>query len=138
MDRTQRTEQREFLGVGWKFPLQVTPTGTIAQAKYEQRIEESIYLILSTAKGERLMLPAFGCGIHELVFAANNTTTIALAVQKVREALVAFEPRIDVLDISAESAPDQLNLLLIRINYRVRANNARGNLVYPFYISESA
>jgi hypothetical protein len=52
--------------------------------------------------------------------------------------VVAFEPRIDVLDISAESAPDQLNLLLIRINYRVRANNARGNLVYPFYIRESA
>jgi phage baseplate assembly protein W len=138
MNGTQRSNQREFLGVGWKFPLQVTPLGTIAQAKYEQRIEESIYLILSTAKGERVMLPDFGCGIHELVFASNNTTTIALVVQKVREALVAFEPRIDVLDISAESAPDQLNLLLIRINYRVRANNARGNLVYPFYIRESA
>jgi phage baseplate assembly protein W len=138
MSGTQRNSRREFLGVGWKFPLQVTPGGTIAQAKYEQRIEESIYLILSTAKGERVMLPDFGCGIHELVFASNNTTTIALVVQKVREALVAFEPRIDVLDISAESAPDQLNLLLIRINYRVRANNARGNLVYPFYIRESA
>jgi len=138
MNGTQRSSQREFLGVGWRFPLQVTPGGTIAQAKHEQRIEESIYLILSTAKGERVMLPDFGCGIHELVFASNNTTTIALVVQKVREALVAFEPRIDVLDISAESAPDQLNLLLIRINYRVRANNARGNLVYPFYIRESA
>ena len=55
-------------------------------------------------------------------------------VQTVREALVAFEPRIDVLDISAESAPEEPNLLLIRINYRIRANNARGNLVYPFYI----
>jgi len=138
MSETHRSREREFLGVGWKFPLQVTPGGTIAQAKYEQRIEESIYLILSTAKGERVMLPDFGCGIHELVFASNNSTTIALVVQKVREALVAFEPRIDVLDISAESAPDQLNLLLIRINYRVRANNARGNLVYPFYIRESA
>src|SRR4029450_3702811 len=106
--------QREFLGVGWKFPIQVTPDGKIAQARYETRIEESIYLILSTAKGERVMLPDFGCGIHELVFASNNTTTIALVVQKAREALVAFEPRIDVLDISAESAPDQLNLLLIR------------------------
>jgi Bacteriophage baseplate protein W len=61
-----------------------------------------------------------------------------LVVNKVREALVAYEPRIDVLDISAESAPDQANLLLIRINYRVRANNARGNLVYPFFIREGA
>ena len=138
MNGAQQNSQREFLGVGWKFPLQVTPGGTIAQARYEQRVEESIYLILSTAKGERVMLPDFGCGIHELVFASNNSTTIALVVQQVREALVAYEPRIDVLDISAETAPDQLNLLLIRINYLIRANNARGNLVYPFYITESA
>ena len=129
---------RTFLGVGWKFPLQVTPGGQIAQARYEQRIEESIYLILTTSKGERVMLPDFGCGIHDLVFAPNNSTTVAIAVHTVREALVAYEPRIDVLDINAESAPDELNLLLIRINYRIRANNARGNLVYPFYIQERA
>jgi phage baseplate assembly protein W len=122
--------------VGWKFPLQVTPGGKIAQAKYEQRIEESVYLILSTAKGERVMLPDLGCGIHDLVFAPNNAGTIAMAVQTVRKALVAYEPRIDVLDIDAETAPEQPNLLLIRINYRIRVNNALGNLVYPFYIRE--
>jgi phage baseplate assembly protein W len=130
--------QRDYLGVGWKFPLQVTPGGTIAQARYEQRIEESIYLILSTAKGERVMLPEFGCGIHDLVFAPNNTTTLTVVVQTVREALVAYEARIDVLDVNAETAPEQPNLLLIRINYRIRANNALGNLVYPFYIGEGA
>jgi len=132
------SNQRDYLGVGWKFPLQVTPGGTIAQARYEQRLEESIYLILSTAKGERVMLPEFGCGIHELVFAPNNTTTLTVVVQTVREALVAYEPRIDVLDVDAETAPEEPNLLLIRINYRIRANNALGNLVYPFYIGEGA
>jgi len=129
---------RDFLGVGWKFPLQVTPNGKIAQARYEQRIEESVYLILSTAKGERVMLPEFGCGIHDLVFAPNNTTTLALVVHNIRQALVAYEPRIDVLDIIPETAPEQPNLLLIRISYRIRANNAIGNLVYPFYITEGA
>ena len=130
-------DRREFLGVGWKFPLQVTASGKIAQAKYEQRVEESLYLILSTAKGERVMLPNFGCGIHELVFAPNNTVTRSVVVQQVRQALVAYEPRIDVLDIDAETAPGEPNLLLIRINYRIRANNALGNLVYPFYITEA-
>jgi phage baseplate assembly protein W len=137
MAGTYQTNQRDYLGVGWKFPLQVTPGGTIAQAAFEQRIEESIYLILSTAKGERVMLPDFGCGIHELVFEVNNPTTIAVVTQSVRQALVALEPRIDVLDISTETDPEVQNLLLIRINYRVRANNARGNLVYPFYIREN-
>jgi uncharacterized protein len=130
--------QRDFLGVGWKFPLQVTPGGRVALARYEQRIEESIYLILSTAQGERVMLPDFGCGIHELVFAPNNASTLSLVVYNVRQALVAYEPRIDVLDINAKSAPEEPNLLLIRIDYRIRANNARGNLVYPFYIRDAA
>jgi phage baseplate assembly protein W len=118
--------QREFLGAGWKFPLQVTPGGKIAQARREQRIEESIFLILSTAPGERVMRPDFGCGSHEL----------AVVTQMVRDALVAYEPRVDVLDIGVENAPEQPNLLLIRVNYRIRANNALGNLVYPFFITE--
>ena len=132
------TDTRDFLGIGWKFPLQVTPGGQIAQARYEQRIEESIFLILSTAQGERAMLPDFGCGIHDLVFAPNNAVTLSRVTQSVRKALTNYEPRIDVLDVSADSAPGQDNLLLIRISYRIRANNAVGNLVYPFYVSEAS
>lgn len=131
-------DTREFLGIGWKFPLQVTASGNIAQSRYEQRIEESIYLILSTTKGERVMLDDFGCGIQDLVFAPNNAATRARVVQNVRKALTTYERRIDVLDINADSQPGQDNLLLIRINYRIRSNNAMGNLVYPFYIQEAA
>ena len=92
-------ENREFLGVGWRFPLQVTPGGRIAQARYEQRVEESILLILATAPGERPMLPDFGCGIHELLFAPNDSRSIALVVHLVRQALTKYEPRIDLLDV---------------------------------------
>ena len=127
---------RDFLGIGWKFPLQVTPAGRIAQSRYEQRIEESIYLVLSTSKGERVMLPDFGCGIHDLVFAPNSAATISSTVQSVRTALTKYEPRIDVLAIDAEAQGE--NLLLIRISYRIRANNAIGNMVYPFYVREAA
>ena len=127
---------RTYLGVGWKFPLQVTAGGAIARAQYELRVEESIYLILSTAKGERVMLPDFGCGIHDLVFGINDPRTRSAVVQQVRQALTTYERRADILDISADSSLDEPNLLLIRVNYRIRANNAVGNLVYPFYINE--
>jgi phage baseplate assembly protein W len=130
------TTQRKHLGIGWKFPLQVSPRGQIAKAAYEQRIEESIYLILGTAKGERVMLPDFGCGIHEIVFDPNNSLTVALVTQSVREALLKYEPRIDVLNLDVQSTSEQPNLLLIRIHYRIRASNAISNLVYPFYIRE--
>lgn len=131
-----RSNTRDFLGKGWKFPLQVTPAGGIARALYEQRIEESIYLILGTARGERVMLPDYGCGIHDLVFAPNNAATRSAVVQQVRRALIAYEPRIDVLDVTVDSPAGEPNLLLIRITYRVRANNALGNLVYPFLLRE--
>jgi len=127
---------RDFLGIGWKFPLQVTPAGRIAQARYEQRIEESVLLILSTAKGERVMLPDFGCGIHDLTFSPNTPAPRSAVVDAVRTALVKYEPRIDVLEVNTDAQGE--NLLLIRINYRIRANNAIGNLVYPFYITEAA
>lgn len=127
---------REFLGVGWKFPIQVTPDGKIARSREEQKIEESVFLILNTAKRERPMLTDFGCGIHDLVFAPNNPTTIAEVLSAVREALVRYEPRIDLVSVDASAAPGEDNLLLIRLDYRIRANNARANLVYPFYITE--
>lgn len=130
--------KREFLGVGWKFPLQVNAAGGIARSRYEQSIEESIYLILSTAKGERLMMPDFGCGIHDIVFAPNNPAMVTLIVDATRRALVAGEPRIDVLHVDAETQDEQPNVLIIRISYRVRANNTLENLVYPFYITEGS
>lgn len=129
-------DQREFLGVGWKFPLQVTPEGRIAQARHEQRIEESILLILSTARGELPMLQDFGCGIHDALFAPSDPRSLALTAHLVREALTRHEVRIDLLDVRAESSAEAPTLLLIRIHYRIRATNAVGNLVYPFYIKE--
>jgi uncharacterized protein len=133
-----KDDTRAFLGTGFKFPLQVTPRGKLALSRQEGRIEESIYFILGTRLGERLMQPQFGCGIHDLLFAPNNPATHALAVEHVRRALVAHEPRIDVLNIVPETTDAEPSLLLIRIDYRIRANNAMGNLVYPFYITEAA
>jgi len=127
---------RDFLGVGWKFPVQVDGRGRIATASYEQRVAESIHLILGTARGERVMLPEFGCGLHDLVFAPNTTTTRGRVAQAVRQALVEREPRIDVLSVQVDDAPGEPNLLLIRVDYRVRTNNAAGNVVYPFFLQE--
>lgn len=130
--------RRAFLGIGWKFPIQVTPTGGIATASEEDRIEDAILIILSTAPGERLMLPDFGCGIHDLVFAPNDTGTVSKVVDQVRRSLVTYEPRIDVLDVTAEVSDGQPNLLLIRVDYRIRDTNSMKNLVYPFFITEGA
>jgi phage baseplate assembly protein W len=127
---------RVYLGTGWKFPVQVSPAGQLTFSSGEQSIEESIWIILATARGERQMLPRFGCGIHDLVFAPNNPATQGNVAHLVKDALTDWEPRIDVMDINVD-APEP-NTMLIRVDYRIRSNNTFGNLVYPFYITEGA
>ena len=96
---------KEFLGIGWKFPAIVEDsTGKIAMSAYEEDIQESIRIILFTSKGERVMQPDFGCGIHEFVFASINTMTLGLVETNVLESLSRWEPRIK--NITVQVTPD--------------------------------
>ena len=128
----------DVIGKGWPFPSHPSPAGRLNYVGGDEKIRQSIWIILSTASGEREMLPAFGCGIHDLVFEANTAALRGLVQEKVRESLIRWESRIDVLDITVETQADAKNYLLIRIEYRVRSNNAFYNLVYPFFINEGA
>ncbi len=124
----------DFLGVGWTSPVELDKKGQIKVAKYEESVRQSIWMILSTAKGERVMRPDFGCGIHDLVFAPNSLGTVGQIISDVRDALIEWEPRIDVLDVDNIPDSSQPNVILIQINYQVRTTNNIFNLVYPFYL----
>jgi uncharacterized protein len=65
---------RSFLGEGWRFPIEVDDDGKFERAQYEESVRQSIWIILGTAKGERVMRPDFGCGIYDLVFEVNSPT----------------------------------------------------------------
>ena len=127
-----------FLGVGWQFPVSIEDTDAtkkrFAKAEYEESIKQSIWIILATAKGERVMRPDFGCGIYELVFAPNDAATRGMAEYHVDEALRLWEPRIEVLGVKATAAGAHDEELRISIDYRVRTTDNRFNLVYPFYL----
>lgn len=123
----------DFLGTGWKYPVSIKD-GKIAPSEGEDSIKESIMIILTTAKGERVMRPDFGCGINELVFAPNNTSTSTLIQFYIKEALEKYEPRIELLDVSATPDEDERYKLNINIEYMVKSTNTRDNLVYPFYL----
>jgi len=127
----------EFLGVGWGFPIAVKD-GHLKPAVYDDSIRESIQIILETARGERVMRPGFGCGLHERVFAINDASTQAAAADDVREALRQWEPRIEVLDVVVTAGGAWDEILNISIDYRVRSTDNRFNLVYPFYLDRGA
>ena len=125
-----------FQGRGWAFPVKPGRDKRLSLIGGEEKIQQSIWLILSTSPGERQMRPEFGCGIHDLVFEPNTPALRGLVQTKVRESLLRWESRIDVLDVRVETPPEARNYLLIRIDYRIRSTNAFYNLVYPFFINE--
>ena len=132
----QTGTSKSFLGVGWEFPLRVTPTGELAVAIFEEDIRQAIMIIIGTDQGERVMRPDFGAGLNRLVFEPVNTTTMALVKHRVEKALVDWEQRIDVEEVKVTTDLIERNKLLIDVTYKVRATNSRQNLVYPFYIRE--
>lgn len=129
-------DPKAFLGRGWAFPVQPGAGDEVALVEHEDDIRQAIRIILGTSPGERIMRPEFGCGLRALAFEPLSTTTIALARHRVEEALVTWEPRIDLLEVRAAADQASPGLLLIDIQYRVRATNTFYNLVYPFYLQE--
>lgn len=119
------------------FPVVLDSAGAIETAQYEESVRQAIWIILGTSKGERVMRPDFGCGIYDLVFEVNSASTAGKVAQAVRDALLIYEPRIDVRDVRVE-AQDGGATLLINIDYQIRATNNVFNLVYPFYLERSA
>ncbi|MBA3533210.1 MAG: GPW/gp25 family protein [Ardenticatenales bacterium] len=125
---------REFLGQGLAFPLQVNQRGEIALARGEQDIDQSIRIILETIPGERVMRPEFGCRVHELIFAARDDSTRGMLISYVREALDRWEPRIELRGIEVNDDPNNDGAWQVEIKYTVRDTHNERSIVYPFYI----
>ena len=128
---------RDFLGKGWKFPVQVDASGRIMLSEFEEDIREAIRIILLTAKGERVMRPDFGTGLHTFVFETMSVTNIGTIQAAIQNALIEWEPRIELLSVSVEADQGEVGKLLINIDYEVRATNTQFNLVFPFYINQA-
>ncbi len=125
---------KDFLGVGWKYPVRLDHSGEFQLSKYEEDIEESIMIILKTPKGERFLHPDFGCGIYDYVFSPINSSNLSMMQTEVENALKLFEPRIEVEKVVASQQDE--SLVLIEIDYTVRSTNSRRNIVFPFYLKE--
>ena len=133
----EREQAKEFLGVGWKFPPQVDPvTGRMQTSGYEENIAESVRIILSTRKGERMMNPEFGCSLFQYLFGETDYTTLVQMERAAEEALVIWEPRIRDISVHAQVDPKDSSRVNLFIEYWVRATNNPFNLVYPFFLQE--
>ena len=129
-------QDREFIGQGLAFPLQLNPRGGVALATGVDEIEQAIRIILGTVPGERVMRPTFGCRAWELIFDPANSATHSLMSLYVREALAMWEPRITINDVIATNDPDHEGGLLVEINYSIRDTHDPRSFIYPFFIAD--
>jgi uncharacterized protein len=125
---------KELVGSGWAMPVQLDARGEVGLTTDDNEIQQSIYIILSTARGERVMRPEFGCGIHEYIFAPSNNVTAAAVEVEVKDALTRWEPRINVKTVKAIPSNDSIGVMMIEIEYEVKSMNDQRSLVFPFYL----
>lgn len=90
-----------FLGRGWSFPPELTDSG-IKMSAYEQDIEESLRILFSTSPGERVNRYDYGCPLRRYAFEPITTETITKMRNDITRAIILFEPRISLEDVSFE------------------------------------
>ena len=127
-----------FLGRGWSFPPTFNRTASgVEMLEDEADIVSSLEVLLSTAQGERVMLPQYGCNLDELLFENLDTRMKTLMADKVESAILYHEPRIELENVVLDESRELEGVVLINIVYRVKTTNSRFNLVFPYYKLEA-
>lgn len=127
----------DLIGKGWKFPLKISAKGGLSYSDGPERIQDSIWIILGTSLGERLMRMDFGAAANDYVFQSNSDVVRTQLAAAVREALVKWEPRIELVSVIVKEGTEP-SQVLATIDYRLRSTNELFNLVYPLYVQEGA
>ena len=128
--------EKDFLGQGLAFPLQLTPRGEIALVAGVRDIEQSVRIILGTRPGERKMRPEFGCRVHELIFAPRDAAMEGLLIYYVEQALGRWEPRIQLQEVVVRPTSGSDGAVMVDIRYRVKTTHDERSIVYPFFLTD--
>src|SRR2546421_153337 len=127
-----------FLGTGWGFPPTFSrPLQGVEMVSGVADIHESLCILFATAQGERVMLLLYGCDLWRMVFRDLTLTLITELKDMVEQAVVLWEPRIDVLSVAVVQDPVEDGVVRIGVEFVVRRTNTRSNFVYPFYMREA-
>ncbi len=134
------TTENKFSGIGWQFPPEFSKgdaSAITALASGPENISQSLKALLTTNIGERLMQPEYGCGLARLLFEPIDQRTIAKIRNSVTDAILLYEPRVNLVNVNVFQDQNDTGLLNINIEYTIKTTNSRFNLVYPFHLNEA-
>lgn len=105
---------------GWSFPIEIDGnTGRIKEVWNEELIHQSIEMILKTNINERILFQNFGCGLRRFVFSTFEYSTYKQVENEVIRSLTLWEPRIELLYVTAKLDSSRENVLRIEIGYKI-------------------
>jgi phage baseplate assembly protein W len=129
--------KKSFLGTGWSFPPRFLDSDQgIQMSQDDDDIAESLYILLSTLPGERIMNPEYGCDLHSQVFQNINNSTKVIIEDLIATAILYFEPRVRLISVNVDDKGQMSGMVNVSITYEVKGVNSRRNMVYPFYLAE--
>lgn len=132
-------KDNSFLGKGWSFPPTFNKNGLVGveMVENEQDIKQSLEILLNTTKGERLMLPDYGCDLQSFLFESINDSKMHLLKEMIRSAIINYETRIELNDVIIDHSSYQDGIIRVKLDYTIETTNTRFNLVFPYYKVEA-
>ena len=129
---------KDFIGVGWSFPPEFQrENGRVVTTELYDDIQRSLEILLTTRPGERVMQPKYGCHMEPLLFESLDTGTKTMIKERIRTAILYFEPRVEARKITLDDSMQNQGVLLVSVEYMVSSTNSRFNFVFPFYDEEA-
>ncbi|MEO7312798.1 MAG: GPW/gp25 family protein [Chitinophagaceae bacterium] len=125
-------------GRGWSFPpLFRKDVKAVDMLTGTDDINSSLEILLNTTAGERIMQVNYGCDLRELLFEPLTTTLKTFITDKIKTALLFYEPRIAVEKIEMTDDGELEGKVIVDITYKERTTNSRYNYVFDYYKGEA-
>jgi phage baseplate assembly protein W len=137
INRAWRFTHPDFARTGERAGLDVSVQGGIDMVQDDESVRQAILLLLTTRPGERVMRPDYGCDLWRLAFWPNDDSTAGLAIHYVQQAILLWEPRIDVVRLDAQRDPERPERLDVMLEYRVRATQRVAQLNVPITVGQA-
>ncbi len=132
------SHKKEIIGKGWAFPVSFSREDAGPKmATGLEEINQSLTILLGTARGERPMRPDYGCDLHKYVFESMDDSLANYLQNLIRIAVTKYEPRIVIETQDYQMFPNG-GRVDFQITYRIRSTSQKNNFVWPFYLEGDA
>lgn len=125
----------KFSGKGFKDPMVVHESGGIETAVGVSVFASSVKRILTTAFGERVMMPTFGSNLWRMLFKPlDNQLQKAMEIV-VLDAIRRWEKRIELLSFNIVKTEEEGYYNMV-IDYKIKGTGKVERFLYPFSIDK--